>query len=344
MKIFFTFLINLTILINLINAQVQWEKQNSPVTDHLHDVFFLNDSLGWAYSYGTGIIIHTSNGGKTWQVQARLDSLYFEQIQFLDKNNGWLCGERGHVFRTTDGGTTWIDVSPSIPDRIIQSYDYRSEEKPKGWDVLLYAMHFFNSEEGFIAGGKYQPSEKNGWQKMQYIFLTTEDGGKSWIQNEQAPDAFLYNTSFINDTVGYASGTGKIFQTKNQGKTWQIVYNDTSAKKSQIRGLYFLNSQIGFGVTFNGKVIKTTDGARSWDEIKITKNRLRSIVFVDDKNGFIVGDKNKEAGVLYRTKSSGNTWQKVDIDYPDLHRIKLSPTKIWIVGKEGTILMKEKIK
>jgi len=327
---------------NIASAQPQWQKQNPPTKDDLHDVYFLNDYMGWVYTYGTGQLIHTSNGGKTWQVQAQLDSLYFEQIQFVDKNHGWLCGERGFVYKTKNGGKHWIDVSPAFKERIIESFSWSSKDKPKGWYVLFYAMHFFNTEKGFIAGGKFQPSGKNGTQNMQFLFLQTENGGKSWIQNDQAPATFLYNTFFLNPSLGYASGDRYIYRTTDKGKTWISVYEDESPKKSQIRGLYFLNSQVGFAVSFSGKFIKTTDGAKTWTELKITENQLRGVLFINENNGFIVGDSNKEKGVLHQTSDGGKTWQTVNENYPDLHRIRPSDNKIWIVGKNGTVLVRNK--
>ncbi|MBN1163772.1 MAG: hypothetical protein JXB45_04285 [Candidatus Krumholzibacteriota bacterium] len=319
-----------------------WQRQNSPTGDDLHDVFFLNDSLGWAYSYGTGVVIHTADGGDNWRVQARLDSLYFEQIQFVDETHGWLCGERGQVYKTLDGGESWIDASPDISGRITGSSSGSTQEKPDGWQVLFYALHFFTPEEGFVAGGKYRPAAKDGWKNMRHLFLTTRDGGDSWEQNEQAPDAFLYDIVFLDDSLGYASGSSRIFRTSDRGKSWSVVYSDTSSAGPQIRGLYFLNPQRGFAVTFNGKLIRTTTGGRGWEERKITENRLRSVLFIDEENGFIAGDRNRREGVLYRTKDGGESWLKVDGGYPDLHRISAGRNKLWVVGKEGTILKRDK--
>lgn len=327
---------------NLALAQPEWEKQGAPTTDHLHDVFFLNDSLGWTYSYGTGLVLNTSNGGESWEIQHQLDSLYFEQIQFLDKNNGWLSGERGFVYKTTDGGKNWIDVSPSVPERILDGFDWQAKNKPQGWYVLLYAQHFFGADEGFVAGGKLQPSAENAWQKMQPIFLSTKDGGESWEETEEAPRAFLNQTIFLDDGLGYAVGGGKIFQTKDNGKSWATVFEDGSSGIGQLRGLFFLNPQNGFAVSFSGRFLKTSDGAQNWEIVAITENRLRGVVFIDEKNGFAVGDANKTAGTLFQTTDGGTSWQQSTGEYPDLHRIKLSPTKIWIVGKDGTILKREK--
>ncbi len=74
-----------------IHPLTTWQKQTSPIKDGLHNIYFLNDSLGWAITYGKGILIHTTDAGMNWNVQYQFDSLYFEQIQFVDKNNGWIC-------------------------------------------------------------------------------------------------------------------------------------------------------------------------------------------------------------------------------------------------------------
>lgn len=342
MKISITITGICVLFLNSILAQTTWQKQNSPVEEHLHDVFFLNDSVGWAYSYGTGLIIHTSNSGVTWHVQARLDSLYFEQIQFIDYTHGWLCGDLGTIYKTSDGGNNWIDVSPALSNRITSSYDWGAKEKPEGWHVLFYAMHFFSAEHGIVAGGMYQPSENTGWQNMQPVFFTTNDGGESWIQNKQAPEDFLYNITFLDDSLGYASGNSRIFQTKDGGHTWSVVYNEYASKRKQIRGMSFLDASTGFAVNFNGEFLKTTDGALSWSKSKITKNRLRSVYFIDEKNGFAAGDSNREEGVLVQTQDGGTTWRKSDGDFRDLHRIKASHSKIWAVGKGGTIISRDK--
>ena len=89
-------------LVHYVYGVEAWQKLASPVRDDIHDVFFLDDRIGWAYTYGTGIIIRTVDGGRNWETVARLDTIYFEQIQFLDTHNGWICGK-------------WWEI-PLIPD------------------------------------------------------------------------------------------------------------------------------------------------------------------------------------------------------------------------------------
>ncbi|MCK5741962.1 MAG: hypothetical protein KAH48_07085 [Chlorobi bacterium] len=53
-----------------------------------------------------GIILHTSDGGITWEHISSIHELdYIVKIQFFDKNTGFLCGgNRGGVYKSVSGG------------------------------------------------------------------------------------------------------------------------------------------------------------------------------------------------------------------------------------------------
>ena len=297
----------------------EWQVCLSPVADGLHDVFLLNDKVGWAYTYGTGIVIKTTNGGEDWRVVSQLDSVYFEQIQFLDEHNGWMCGDYGKVLKTEDGGVTWLD---------------RSIQEP-GCRFAFYAMFFFDVETGFV-GGMRMSSDR----KVDYVLYKTVDRGETWRIVPESPNVFLTSIVFPTNTVGFANGgKNRIYKTDDGGTHWRLVY-EGAPEREGFRGLFFLDENTGFGVNASGMFVRTTNSGKTWEETTITSNRLRSVLFVDDAEGYIVGDQNKEEDVLYRSTDGGVSWETIPSDYPDLHRIKRSAHYIWIVGKEGTILKK----
>lgn len=312
----------------------QWQNQNSPVTDGLHDVFFLNDSLGWAYSYGTGILINTLNGGNDWHIQSTFDSLYFEQIQFVDENNGWLCGEYGYVFKTTDGGNHWADISPEISNRILTKIDLSKKEKPEGWYVSYYTLHFFNEYDGFIAGQKNNLNT----QERKLITFATSDGGNNWNVINNFPPDFLFRPFFLDKLYGFVGGMKGIYKTIDGSINWENTTPEIIEAKEQIRDIYFGDKEIGWACGFSGYVYKTIDGGNNWEKTRVTKNRLRSIVFLNNNHGFVVGDANIETGVLFETTDCGATWNDVELNCTDLHRIYKVKNRVWTVGKEGTIL------
>jgi photosystem II stability/assembly factor-like uncharacterized protein len=89
----------------------------------------------------------TTDSGYTWQVLPPLpaDS---KDLYFKDINNGWLCGDSGKVYKTTNGGVTWNSLA-----------------KPA--NIMLLAVYFTDDLNGFVVG------------KSNSIYKTT-DGGMSW--------------------------------------------------------------------------------------------------------------------------------------------------------------------
>ena len=65
-----------------------WQRVSSQVHDGLHDVFFLNDSLGWAHTYGTSSVIYTCDAGKRFK-WPRIDcGASPSSMKWLDSRSG----------------------------------------------------------------------------------------------------------------------------------------------------------------------------------------------------------------------------------------------------------------
>lgn len=92
---------------------VNWEQKPSPVRRMLNAVEFVDDKHGWAVGYDSAII-HTADGGETWQVQEWVGEYGRPKINwgvtFFNKNKGFVVGTYGTLKRTDDGGKTWTDV------------------------------------------------------------------------------------------------------------------------------------------------------------------------------------------------------------------------------------------
>jgi serine/threonine protein kinase/photosystem II stability/assembly factor-like uncharacterized protein len=59
-----------------------------------------------------GALLATTDGGKTWAVQHQADEDLY-RVRFADADHGWLAGNHGSLWQTTDGGTHWLPVRPA---------------------------------------------------------------------------------------------------------------------------------------------------------------------------------------------------------------------------------------
>ena len=108
-------------------------------------------ATGWA---GTGVILHTADGGATWATQlGGADVPLLAGVTMRDALVGWAVGDGGAVYHTADGGTTWVP-SAGIPTT-----------------ADLKAVTFGDARHGCIVGD-------DG------AVLLTADAGATWIDHE----------------------------------------------------------------------------------------------------------------------------------------------------------------
>lgn len=74
--------------------------------DIFSGISFSDHRNGWAVG-SDGFIVHTSDGGLTWEKQKSPSKESLLKVDFPDKLNGWIVGEGGTVLHTSDGGKNW---------------------------------------------------------------------------------------------------------------------------------------------------------------------------------------------------------------------------------------------
>ena len=85
------------------SQQYDWQdiSANLPGDPDLSDVYFVSDDEGWMSISNEAIILHTSDGGETFEIQTT--QYPTEAIYMIDENEGYAGGANGRVYRTTDG-------------------------------------------------------------------------------------------------------------------------------------------------------------------------------------------------------------------------------------------------
>jgi photosystem II stability/assembly factor-like uncharacterized protein len=131
-------------LLNTTNGGLSWQNVPSPGQDALvlKSVDFADSLHGWIADATSCFVFRTSDGGATWQ-SSRL-AIHTDWgpsltcIRALNPDNVIVCGSRGILRRSTDGGSTWADLTGGLPGGLkhltrnivvtIDGYSKRAEE------------------------------------------------------------------------------------------------------------------------------------------------------------------------------------------------------------------------
>lgn len=127
----------------------------------------VTDSLLWV-SGTDGMVGKSEDGGRNWQWTrvVECDSCDWRDIEAFSSQEALVinAGEPAHIFRTTDGGSTWQRV-------------YFNDSK----GIFFDGMDFRNKQEGWAIGDPLQGK---------FTLLYTRDGGRHWAPSANAPAAF----------------------------------------------------------------------------------------------------------------------------------------------------------
>jgi photosystem II stability/assembly factor-like uncharacterized protein len=255
----------------------------------IRGIDFTDADTGWAVG-GTWDILHTSDGGDTWQTvsygQPYPHSFY--DVSFVDGQTGWVTG--GVILHTTDGGASWTE----------QESDY---------GYSLYGVSFVDANSGWAVGGFVDEFGGNERRTIEH----TPDGGATWvgqlIQFSYFPLSAIHFADALN---GCAVGPrGAILHTSDGGSHWVEQASGTS---QDLYGVYFVSGMLGWCVGEGGTLLHTTDGGDNWyAQTPGTAADLESVVFTDANTGWIAGTNwNSERPVILHTIDGGNTWHAQD--------------------------------
>ena len=233
----------------------RWAQVQTPVRSPLTAVNFVDAKNGWAVGHDA-TILHTADGGKTWELQSfkpELEKPYLS-VLFLDANSGFAVGAYGLFSKTTDGGKTWTDVdAPSI----------RGEELHFNQIVKL------GNGSLFIAG------------EQGTLGLST-DNGATWEKIPSPYEASLFGALPVGDKGALLYGLrGNVYLTADvHGKQWTKL--DVNTVATFFGGTTMPNGELAL-VGLAGEILVINPTTRAVRALKIRKNEI-------DGNGRQISD------------------------------------------------------
>ena len=303
-----------------IATEPTWRATNAPIaSSRTDDIWFIDANRGWAVN-SDGQIVHTEDGGATWQEQFHDEDsgLYLRCVGFASEKRGWVgtTTPGRQLLETADGGATWTDVTglpdsappfvcglsvvnesvayaagtnePGLPARMMRTTDGGASWQ--GWDMsehatLLVDTYFTDPDNGWVVGGKAAlpepPNPRDPRSHIRAVVLRTHDGGRTWT-DKAAP----ISAEFPLGEWG-----------------WKI---------------HFIDDRVGFISLENfvqAAILKTVDGGENWSRIDVKDPQgnanLEGIGFLDENTGWVGGWGSKDftKGFSSATLDGGQTWQ-----------------------------------
>jgi photosystem II stability/assembly factor-like uncharacterized protein len=189
---------------------------------------------------GGGILLKTTNTGDTWQQVTTGFGIYYNDMSILNADTIWLTDRlfNGGLFRTTDGGVSWLRQYGGITGN------------PEG-------IYMYNSQLGFMS------------RLDNTILSRTTDGGFTWID---IPGVLGFTDLHFNDSLNGWKAVGNMKRTTDGGITWEsqvlpMVYwrNLVDMSVTGYDTIYGVGGSVDLPPSSEiGIVFKTTNGGANW--------------------------------------------------------------------------------
>ena len=262
-----------------------WRKIRQDPLNHLNKVQFTSNTVGYAIGNN---VLKTEDAGESWFTLTLPDVSYPipTNLFFVNSNVGFVFGNDGKFFKTSNGGKYWTKKNIGYGD--------------------FNSAFFFNESDGYIVGNsKTIYKTFDGGDTLEFIDLKISELNSS---------TKLTNIYFVSNLIGYISGNkGEIIKTIDGGNTWTLVskieYN------AKINNLVFKGENIGYALT-EGALYKTTDGGITWsnENLEYFYSGFQSVGFNNDgSKSCLVGHGTTcctgySTGHIIYTKELENSW------------------------------------
>ncbi|MCB9051651.1 MAG: T9SS type A sorting domain-containing protein [Lewinellaceae bacterium] len=315
-------LVILLFLFQSLNAQ-SWEEQAIGILPNNYGVFdisVVDENIVWAVAFdrntGSGIplnhitkVLKTIDGGLTWEsfdIEEAGGRISFD-IEAIDANTAFITtqdygnGSGRGVFKTEDGGETWVEKFNNIAGGV--------------W------IRFFNEQEAVVINRQFM--------------ATTQDGGDSWqmVSSGNIPsfqsDEFTILSSgnnscqVIGNHVWFGTNKGRVYRSKDKGSSWE-VFNTSLGNNALILSVAFKDSLRGIALnanTFNTSFAETNDGGGSWSNIASSPGiSIGNIEYVPETDSVLIGMSDIYSSASNRVSvystDFGKTWETINTNIP----------------------------
>ena len=267
----------------------------------------------------------SSSAWGIWTTQESGTTQDLNAILTLDGALGFSAGKSGTLLRTVNGGVSW-------------------ETLPIGTATIEYNDVFFPvSTEGYVLGTAGVITTSDEGQNFAPLTFASIPASANFLRGAY----YLANRAMVASNG--ASADSYLIESSDSGTNWLIsTLTDLEVKgvflsagggasvATWVWGKYFAGTEAG-----NNVILKRINSGAFSIVYRNASNGIRDLYFVDDQNGFAVGD----SGLFIRTDDGGSTWTTVIVKDENNSPISsnlnslyfVNPSFGWICGNGGTI-------
>jgi len=246
------------VLLHTIDGGKTWQRQFSGTSVYLFGISFVDKQHGWAVG-DRATMLETRDGGQNWSVRklsqtaamtaeeaiTSQDPILYD-VQFVDDQYGWIVGEFGKIFHTTDGGATFKEQEESLlGGGIVEALDLPT----------FFGVRFLNRTDGLAAG-------------LDGKIARTRDGGATWRFEPMELEFPIVDPLFaawqFSNGGGLAVGAaGEVVRLDAGATNWKRAKLGMEVL-TWLRGLDFITPENGWIVGGFGLILHTQDGGKTW--------------------------------------------------------------------------------
>ena len=183
----------------------------------------------------------------------------------------------------------WTSVNPG------SAIDFATAKN--GWrlDGQIWGPHIDNNlGTGIVDNGAAWPGTS---------ISKTTDGGRTWSTILRIGTG-IWGMDLVSKEVGFAVGVTSLRRTTDAGKHWQQFSEPAS---HPLVWVYFATSELGYGLTTTGTLVRTVDGGSSWNSTEMTTAGTAGC-FTSSEVGYVA----ERSGAVYATHDGGTSWVEVE--------------------------------
>lgn len=296
-------------IIHTKDSGATWEREGNATTIPdvmINDVRAVTATDAWAVggsavegnSSSYGVILHTVDGGTTWQREGNVSTLpdtEFAGVSAVDTQTAWTVGTTGVIYKTVDGGAHWTE---------------QAEGQFTG--VFFQMVSAVDAEHAWAVGGF-------GTTGSGVVIIKTTDG-ETWQQTDTGifQDVIgLIDVHAVSADVVWAVGTnGTVAITRNGGRTW---VRTGPGGLLHVNGVCALDEKRAWIAVDSYTLYYTSDGGYTWTQqdmpdansLPALSGAYMGVTAMDDKHVWMVGlntPQMTEKAIIKTTSDGGQTW------------------------------------